>query len=827
MAPFSSQSKQTTLDTGSGTLKRASSQHTATSSTGKTATGKLRAVQKRSAVSASKSQPEKQTSPTGGKHHDVRQGSAHNSPIRSTGGIQSFFDKTAQKLPQSSLPQQRLPSPTEFVETITSDEDESGFVALSKGSSTALALRKRRFQPGHPAERTSGQDNSSLSVSQKFRKLDDGRRVVSSPASGKDGRPWTDRFGPTSIEELAVHKRKVDDVRSWLENAIRGRRNKALIIKGPAGAGKTTTVKLLANSLGLDAVEWISPAGREYGEAATSYAAQFEEFMLRSGRSTGLVFSKDDEIPNNTAPTKEERNLDPQKKHFLLVEEFPNTYSTASNAVQSFRSTIAQHLALPPPIGASPIPVVFVISETSLSTSTAAADSFTTHRLLGPELSMHAFIDTIEFNPIAPTFLLKALDQTIVKEARISGRRFVPGKAVLKRLAEFGDIRSAISTLEFLLSRDGEHIWSGKVSFTKPKKRFEPELTSEEQEAVRWISSRASSLDIFHSVGKVVYNKRLESSTTSKAVEPPPWLPQHRRPQVPENDVNDLVTEIGTETSTFIAALHENYLLSCSNAITETALDSVNGCIDNLSDSDLLCIDRFSTRNQYSSGTAADTLRQDEIAFQLGVRGVLFNLPSNVKRTASVTGEKRDAFRMYYPASAKLWRHQAETESALESVLLALQSLRPPLPVIDAVRERLYMSAGVRPHAEVSGETDEHRSSKTSLLRMPKTGLLLECLSYVYSVVQVRDSSAPLLGQLRKVIKMAGFADSSDTDEDTEDSQHTAARSMTDQWATDKPEEAGRMSIKRVPRVDPLLKAVLPVEKTVASLVLEDDDIED
>lgn len=40
---------------------------------------------------------------------------------------------------------------------------------------------------------------------------------------GVDTRPWAERFEPGNLEELAVHKKKVSDVRHWLENVLQGR----------------------------------------------------------------------------------------------------------------------------------------------------------------------------------------------------------------------------------------------------------------------------------------------------------------------------------------------------------------------------------------------------------------------------------------------------------------------------------------------------------------------------------------------------------------------------------------------------------------------------
>ena len=42
----------------------------------------------------------------------------------------------------------------------------------------------------------------------------------------QDTRPWAERFAPANLAELAVHKKKVSDVRRWLENVWGGRDGK-------------------------------------------------------------------------------------------------------------------------------------------------------------------------------------------------------------------------------------------------------------------------------------------------------------------------------------------------------------------------------------------------------------------------------------------------------------------------------------------------------------------------------------------------------------------------------------------------------------------------
>ena len=70
-----------------------------------------------------------------------------------------------------------------------------------------------------------------LSGSQVFRKLGNGigksrTKEEAVKLSNDDTRPWSDRYGPASLEELAVHKKKVADVRDWLDNVFQGRSTK-------------------------------------------------------------------------------------------------------------------------------------------------------------------------------------------------------------------------------------------------------------------------------------------------------------------------------------------------------------------------------------------------------------------------------------------------------------------------------------------------------------------------------------------------------------------------------------------------------------------------
>ncbi|KAL8736518.1 MAG: hypothetical protein Q9181_002412 [Wetmoreana brouardii] len=523
--------------------------------------------------------------------------------------------------------------------------------------------------------------------SQVFRTLGDGVRKegkdqkAPNPRSNET-RPWADRYGPISFEELAVHKKKVADLRDWLQSVFEGRSKKKrlLVLKGASGVGKTATVSTLAKAMGFDMLEWTNPTVSDFSsDNYLSTFAQFEDFLGRSGRFASLQVAGSrhrDALDNHPLP--EQVVLESNKK-VILVEEFPNTFMSSSTALQAFRSSILRHLATSPSHAApcsstfndhttTTMPLILIITESENTSTTSFTDTFTAHRLLGPDILTHPNTSTIEFNPIAPTYITKALNLIIQKEARHSGRRWVPGPSVLKCLSGAGDVRSAIGALEFLcLKGQGGDDWGGRVA-SKGKKgaKTAAALTEMEERSLELVTQREASLGLFHAVGKVVYNKREglpDSKTPVKdpPAQPPDHLQQHVRLKPPDVNVDELVNETGTDTQTFIAALHENYVLSCSGS---GFIDTLNACIENLSETDILISSERGPRFR-GNGQAAESLRQDEIAFQVAVRGLLFSLPCPVKRGDG--GKGGDAFKMFYPASMRLGRQILEIEDAIES----------------------------------------------------------------------------------------------------------------------------------------------------------------
>ncbi|KAJ5298008.1 hypothetical protein N7508_008257 [Penicillium antarcticum] len=590
------------------------------------------------------------------------------------------------------------------------------------------------------------------------------KQVTPQPAKEPDRRPWAQRFAPANLGELAVHKKKVSDVRHWLEDAFSGRKpERLLVLRGPAGCGKTTTINLLSESLGYDIIEWKNPPVLDFGSRDyQSVSAHFEEFLGRGDKYGGLDLEGTDNLEVQQDNSRDNR--------ILLVEEFPTVLTRGSSHITAFRASLQRYLAAAATdhalgmAGLAHPPIVIIVSETLLGSPSSISDNLTVHRLLGPIIYNHPGTTILDFNAIAPTFMQKALRSILEREARDSKRVQLPGPGVIDKISEIGDIRSAISSLEFLcLKREGAGKWGGNAAKTK-KARAEVALTAMEQESLKLVTQRETSLGMFHAVGKIVYNKRMDPSLVEDDVEilppPPGYLPHCYRPKASQVLVNDLIDETGTDISTFVSALHENYPPSC-DGIDFT--DSFNNCIEALSDSDILSADRRIGGARVGVGTGAtsfssgvDVLRQEEMSFQVAARGLLFALPYPVKRKVGSEGVRSragDAHKMFYPASLRLWRESEEIDGLIDSwTNRLLNPFSQPLAVSgsDLTGVKSWKNLRVGKSAAINASGKDKLASVITM--MPRHDLLLHQLPYM-AIIRRHD---PDSWQLDKITSIRG-----------------------------------------------------------------------
>ncbi|KAE8377543.1 Rad17 cell cycle checkpoint protein-domain-containing protein [Aspergillus bertholletiae] len=531
-----------------------------------------------------------------------------------------------------------------------------GWMQSHKGSTSAARestnTRNRLFLP-----MTRHENNDPSSITLQAHKL-----------------PWAQQYSPTNLDELAVHKGKVSDVQNWLLNAFAGtKEHKLLILRGPAGSGKTTTIKMLSQTLGFDMHEWKNPPVSEFAKKDyLSIATQFEEFLGRGDQFRML----DLDGPNDFL---QDSNRYIQRR-IILIEEFPTLLHRGSSSLAAFQLSLQRYLAMEATLPSNGLnrswikpqansPIVIIVSETHL-TSYSSSENLTVHRLLGPELFNHPGTTIIDFNSIAPTFMCKAMKLILEKEAHHSGRSKDPGPAILQSISRSGDIRSAVASLEFLCLDVGR--WGIPARRAKKPSRNGVILTPSEKETLNLVTQREASLGIFHAVGKIVYNKRGDTDVATEGSippSPPKHIWHHDRPKVSQVPVNELMEVTGTDIQTFISALHENYVPSCDGS---SFVDCVDACIVALSDSDMLCVDHKGPYRNRTNRTSAgvDVMRQEDISYQVAARGLLFGLPHPVKRritTSTRADRSSDAHKMLFPSTCRLMQ-EAEAVRGLTNI---------------------------------------------------------------------------------------------------------------------------------------------------------------
>jgi len=338
---------------------------------------------------------------------------------------------------------------------------------------------------------------------------------------------WSLKHKPKSANDLAVHPKKIEEVRQWLKMALSSPQSpKVLVMTGPSGCGKTATLKTLCKEMRVDVQEWHNPT-TIYDEGLP-YEPQTEAFKRFVSRAIKYRALLGDHSIN---------------KKLVLIEEVPafllKDPGLLHQALERFRVS-------------APWPLVIIHSESQQKKSD-------TKRLYPPEIL--AKLSHISFNPIASTNLVKALSAIAMIESSYGVRSFkIPEKAIMTSLAASvnGDVRAAINALQFACLNEGDYSQCFELKNAKnsSKKRIKANGGVSKASSV---GEKDASFDLFHAMGKVLYCKR----HLDLNLEPHRLAAKHQKSKAREplqSSPVEVFDKCPIGTDSFTCFLHQNYL---------------------------------------------------------------------------------------------------------------------------------------------------------------------------------------------------------------------------------------------------------------------------
>eukprot|EP00102_Acyrthosiphon_pisum_P013954 XP_008183750.1 PREDICTED: cell cycle checkpoint protein RAD17 isoform X1 [Acyrthosiphon pisum] len=311
---------------------------------------------------------------------------------------------------------------------------------------------------------------------------------------------WCNIYTPQSVSKLAVHNGKIKEVKQWFESLNNNSliKSKILLVTGPTGCAKATTVKLIAKQCDFICLEWITPMTIEpiYDQCTDGYFYQnvqdkFQDFIWGATRYRSLKCG----VSNG---------------QFLLVKDIPNIFLDKPDEFHD----IMMRFNTP-----SQFPIVFIINNEKI-----IRDLFST------EISEKLKVQQIKFNPITRKSVLAVLEQIVKSEQQKNKLVRLPNSSEFNAIYDEtnGDLRASIINLSFTCMNIQNKI-SKKCSSI----------------------SMDENLDLFHSIGRVIYPKReiVNSSLQFKFTHNP----------------DKLVENFAMQPTTVLGFLQENYLTRFSS----------------------------------------------------------------------------------------------------------------------------------------------------------------------------------------------------------------------------------------------------------------------
>ncbi|XP_077246606.1 RADIATION SENSITIVE 17 isoform X2 [Tasmannia lanceolata] len=425
---------------------------------------------------------------------------------------------------------------------------------------------------------------------------------------------WVDKYKPRSLAELAVHKKKIEEVKMWLEERIRTSkdafRNHALVITGQAGVGKSATIHVIASQLRAELCEWKTPTPtlwQEHIHNANSemcYTSKLEEFETFVERIRKYALLPSVSIGGS------------KKSVIVLIDDLP---VTNGRAAFGRLSKCLHFLAL-----SAQIPTVILFTDYN---KTDSGDSTTRYREELQSSLERAGASKVAFNPLTINSIKKTLSR-ICREEQFH----VPAEQI-DQIAKSsgGDIRHAITSLQyFCLRPDLMHSLAlSCLTITNSKGKSEKldalpfsSINNDEglDEGFSLPFGRDESLSLFHALGKFLHNKRETVHSGSLGQDVFLLRESFARPPLKMDSPEKVLCQAHGQARTVADFLHENVL----DFVSDEAIDDAWTVASYLSDADCLLATHGPTWQRMIAGRYELENVAQLVGASVAVRGVLF-----------------------------------------------------------------------------------------------------------------------------------------------------------------------------------------------------------
>lgn len=319
------------------------------------------------------------------------------------------------------------------------------------------------------------------------------------PSENKNS-DWCNIYVPQSVTKLAVHPGKIKEIKNWFESLNNNllTKSKFLLVTGPSGCAKATAVRLIAKQCNFMCLEWVTPVTTEpiYDQCSDDYFYQnvqdkFQDFIWGATRYRSL-------------------KCDVCNDQFLLIKDFPNIFLDKPDEFHDIMMRLNSTLTFP---------IVFIVNNEKI-----VRDLFSTEIL--EKLKMQQ----IKCNPITRKTVLSILGHIVKSEQQKNKLLKPPSSTELNAIYDEtnGDLRASIINLSFVSMNVQNEL--GKKSS---------------------VGLKDENLDLFHSIGRVIYPKR------EPTVSPLQFKFTHNPDKIVEN--------FAMQPNTVLGFLQENYLTRFSS----------------------------------------------------------------------------------------------------------------------------------------------------------------------------------------------------------------------------------------------------------------------